>query len=196
MRRSPSYLRLGGLAMFAGAYTLASTACGTNPFDLDWQVSPDTAFVYSMSRPELNLPTAYDLVFEKQVLIQTAGATGTWDFALDHRGDGLALLPPGVFGIVSTAQITSLGSSLRFEDVVRAPTDTTLYVSDEPMMMELGNVYVLRTHRRAAAGPFGETCFFYAKLQPLVIDVEDGILTFVFDRNPLCSDPELVPKEN
>ena len=85
---------------------------------------------------------------------------------------------------------------MRFEDVTRAPTDTTLYVSDEPTMMELGNVYVLRTHRRARAGPFGETCFFYAKLQPLVIDVEEGILTFVFDRNPLCSDPELVPKEN
>ena len=182
--------------MFAGAYTLASTACGSNPFALDWQVSPDTAFVYSMSRPELNLPTAYDLVFENQVLIQNAGATGTWDFALDHRGGGLALLPPGVFGIPSTAQITSLGSGLRFEDVARAPTDTTLYVSDEPMMMELGNVYVMRTHRRTAAGPFGETCFFYAKLQPLEIDVEEGILTFVFDRNPLCSDPELVPKEN
>lgn len=192
----PSSVRLGGLVLFAGVYTLASTACGNNPFDLNWEVDPDTAVVYSLARPELNLPTAYDLVFENLVLIQAAGATGTWDFAVDHRGDGLALLPPGVFGIVSTAQITSMGSSLRFEDVARAPTDTTLYVSDEPMMMELGNVYVMRTNRRVGAGPFGETCFFYAKLEPLVIDVENGILTFVFDRNPFCSDPELVPEPN
>ncbi|MFV2006501.1 MAG: hypothetical protein ACC667_03600 [Longimicrobiales bacterium] len=196
MRPFRSYMRIGGLAVFGGAYTLASSACGTNPFAIDWQSSPDTAIVYSLSLPELNLPTAYDLVFVRQVMIQNAGATGTWDFALDNRGNGLALLPPGVFGITSTAQITSLGSGLRFEDVTRAPTDTTLYVSDEPVMMELGNVYALRTHRRAGAGPFSETCFFYAKLEPLVIDVENGILTFVFDRNPFCSDPDLVPKDN
>ena len=196
MRSVHSYIRLGRLAMLAGGYTLASTACGSNPFDIPWMVSPDTAFVYSLARPELNLPTAYDLVFVNQVMIQTAGATGTWDFALDNRGGGLALLPPGVFGIESTAQITSLGSGLRFEDVTRAPTDTTLYVSDEPVMMELGTVYALRTHRRAGAGPFSENCFFYAKLQPLVIDVENGILTFVFDRNPFCSDHDLVPEQN
>ena len=192
----PSFVRLCAGVVFAGAYSLAGTACGSNPFELEWQASPDTALIYSLSRPELNLPTAYDLVFDRQVLIQSAGATGTWDFALDHRGGGLALLPPGAFGIASTAQITSLGSGVRFDDVARAPTDTTLYVSDEPMMMQLGNVYALRTNRRAGAGPFSETCFFYAKLEPLVIDVENGRLTFVFDRNPLCADPELVPKPN
>ncbi|GMR12774.1 MAG: hypothetical protein BMS9Abin29_0967 [Gemmatimonadota bacterium] len=196
MRPSRSHIRLGGLAIVAGAFTLAGSACGRNPFAIDWEASPDTALVYSLARPELNLPTAYDLVFVNPVMIQAAGATGTWDFALDNRGNGLALLPPGVFGIASTAQITSLGRGLRFEDVARAPTDTTLYVSDEPMMMELGNVYALRTHRRAGAGPFSENCFFYAKLQPLVIDVENGVLTFVFDRNPFCSDPDLVPKKN
>ena len=179
--------------MFASVCTLASTACGDNPFDLLWVASPTTGFVYSLARPELNLPTAYDLVFETQVQIQVAGATGTWDFAVDNVGDGLALLPPGVFGIESTAQITSVGSAIPFSEVARAPTDTTVYVSDEPMMMEMGTVYVMRTNRRAGAGRFGETCFFYVKLTPLAIDPEEGTLEFIFDRNPSCSDPELVP---
>ena len=86
-----------------------------------------------------------------------------------------------------------MGSSLSFEAVERAPTDTTLYVSDEPMMMEMGTVYVIRTSRRVGAGAFGEACFKYAKLTPVEIDPEAGTLQFLYDKNPFCSNPELVP---
>ena len=181
------------MALLGSAYALASAGCGDNPFAINWEVSPDTALVYSLSRPELNLPSAYDLVETNAILIHAANATGIWDFALDDRDGGLVLLPPGVFGIASTAQITSLGR-VPFDGVTRAPTDTTLYVSDQPVRMELGTVYAVRTHRGPGAGPFGETCFFYAKLEPLVIDVVNGSLTFRFDRNPICSDPALVPE--
>jgi hypothetical protein len=42
-------------------------------------------------------------------------------------------------------------------------------------------------------GSFGQRCVFFAKLEPLVIDVAGGALTFLFDANPVCNDPRLVP---
>lgn len=189
MRRSS--LGPWGMAVLGTTYVLIGVGCGDNPFDIEWTASPDTALVYSLSRPELNLPTAYDLVVNVGLFIQSPGVTGQWDFALDEQDGDLVLLPPGVFGIESTAEITSLGR-IPFLEATRAPTDTTLYVADAPVKLELGTVYAFRTH--LGGGPFGETCFFYAKLEPLAIDVAAGTLEFVFDRNPFCADPALVPE--
>jgi hypothetical protein len=36
---------------------------------------------------------------------------------------------------------------------------------------------------------------FFAKLEPLVLDVAGGTLEFVFDASPVCNDTRLVPPE-
>ena len=58
------------------------TGCSRdNPFDLKWtEAKPDTALIYSLSRPEMNLPSGFDLVERTTVTIEESDVTGTWDF--------------------------------------------------------------------------------------------------------------------
>ena len=78
---------------------LGLTACGENIFDIKWtEANVGTALIYSMARPELNLPTAFDFVSRFPVKIQEPGVTGIWDLALDTQGGQLVFLPPGALG--------------------------------------------------------------------------------------------------
>ena len=175
----------------AAIFTLAAAACGRNPFELTW-VDPkvDTALIYSMVRPELNLPSAFDFHGHRLVRIEAPGSTGGWDVVLDTQGGQLVLLPPGVLGIESEAGIVAF-PGLRFDELTEAPRDTASYKRDEPIALDASSSYVIRTHR----GPdrFGIQCVFYAKFEPLEIDPELGTLLFVYDVNPLCGERSLVP---
>jgi hypothetical protein len=82
---------------------------------------------------------------------------------------------------------------MTFDDIIDAPEDSLLYSQTEPVVLDLNSGYVVQTDLRTS--PFGGTCVFYAKLQPLTIDVVAGSLKFVFDASPLCNDPMLVPPE-
>ena len=59
--------------------------------------------------------------------------------------------------------------------------------------MELGSVYVFRT--REDLDRFGRRCLFYGKLELMEIDREQETVRFLFDRNPICDDRDLVPDE-
>ncbi len=171
---------------------LFSVACSDDIFRLRWSSDPDTALVYSLARPELNLPSGFDFVNRTAVEIQAPGATGSWDFALDTQGGQLVMVPPTVYGITSEARITVI-PGMRFEDVQKAPSDTSRYTGTEAVPVSLGNTYVFQTH--LARDRFGQLCRFFAKLEPLALDVQLGTMRFVFDRNPLCEDLDLIPPE-
>ncbi len=175
----------------AAISSLAVAACGRNPFELTWvETRADTVLLYSLVRPELNLPSAFDFHGHKSLRIEAPGSTGGWDVVLDTQGGQLVLLPPGALGIESEAGIVPF-PGLRFADLTEAPKDTASYKRDEPIALEAGTSYVVRTHR----GPdrFGIQCVFYAKLEPLEIDPVLGTLWFVYDVNPLCGERSLVP---
>lgn len=176
--------------LVAGALALAS--CGDDPFKVRWSASPDTVLLYSLARPELNLLSGFSLLNRTPVRIEAPGATGTWDFALDTRNGGLALLPPGVFGIESKARIVAL-SGTSFAEVIEAPRDTLLYTAAEPVPVALGTVYVVRTNQYI--GSFGTRCVNYGKLEPLELDVGLGTLRFVYDSSPVCNDRKLIPPD-
>jgi hypothetical protein len=171
---------------------LLSVACSDNIFRLRWSSDPDTALVYSLARPELNLESGFDFVNRTAVEIQAPGATGTWDFVLDTQGGQLVMVPPGVYGIPGDSRITVL-EGLRFADVFEAPEDTLVYTGTEPVPVEMGNTYVFQTHR--SRDQFGQLCRFFAKMEPIELDVQLGTLLFVFDRNPLCEGLDLIPPE-
>jgi len=59
--------------------------------------------------------------------------------------------------------------------------------------VETGSVYVVQTHR--GKNKFGMLCVFYGKLQPLESRLANGTVTFIFDRNELCGELNLVPKD-
>lgn len=170
--------------------TATVMACSDDPFAIPWQSSPDTVLLYSLARPELNLDAGFNFHTGASHRIESANATGNWDVALDTRGGQLVFLPPGALGVRSRARITTFpGES--FLDVVRAPEDTLLYTASEPVPVETGTVYVFRTDQ--SLGVFGTNCVYYAKLEPVTIDVAGGTLSFVFDASPVCNDLRLVP---
>ncbi len=169
--------------------SLVAVACEDDPFALSWENLPDTAMIYSRARPELYLPTGYNFVSRSPVLIESPTFSTRWDLILDTVDDEMVFLPPRTFGVVSTAGIAPLGAVV-FEEVGQAPSDTTDYVRDQPVPVVEGHVYVIRTHQEP--NNFGQLCVFYAKMEPLVADVEAGTLEFLIDTNPICNDRTLI----
>ncbi len=170
----------------------SAMACDDDLFKINWEEDPDTAYLYSLARPELNLLSAFDFIGRHAVRIESPNATGQWDMVLDTQGGELVFLPPEAVGVpVSKARIIPMGD-VAFEEVRRAPSDTTLYVGDEAVPVEVGHVYVIRT--RSQADLYGRSCVFYGKFQPLEQDPTAGTLTFMFDVSPVCNSRKLYPE--
>jgi hypothetical protein len=184
--------RLGTAILFFTS-ALGLTACGENIFEQKWtSATVDTVLIYSVDRPEINLPSGFDFVRRRPVRIQSPGVTGSWDLMLDTQNGDLVFLLPAAVDITSTTLVLPL-PGMAFDDVLRAPKDTTLYTRDAPVSIDTGTVYVVRTRR----GPdrFGLLCSFYAKFQPVVVDPTQETVQFAFDVNPICDDRSLVPTD-
>jgi hypothetical protein len=171
---------------------LALTAGCEDPFQVNWEARTDTALIYSLARPEPNLPSAFNFYFRAPIAIEAPGSTGQWDVALDTEGGRLVLLPPRALGINSRARIASI-PGVSFQDVIDAPADTASYVSNRSVPLALGTIYVVQTSEQS--GSFGQRCVFFAKMEPLVLDPTAGTLKFAFDASPVCNDTRLIPPE-
>lgn len=171
---------------------LVMGACDDDPFGLDdWVANPTELILYSLARPELNLPSGANLYQKFTLRLESPSASGNWDIALDTRDGQLVFIDPSSVGIEgSTVRIATLANR-SFDDVLQAPGDSTEYVSDQAVPVSLNTVYVVRTN--LYPGQFGQRCFFYSKLEPLVVDVAGGTVEFVVDTNPICRDRDLVP---
>ncbi len=169
---------------------LALGACGDDPFALRWQSNPDTAALFSLARTELNLESVFDLKARQARVLESPDATDQWDFAVDTRNGELVLVAPGAVGLTSEARLSTLEGET-FSSASQAPRDTTLYVADEPLVLRIGTVYVIKTRRQR--DNFGQFCSFFGKLEPLVIQAERGRVSFQYDMNPICDDRSLVP---
>lgn len=195
---TPSRIRLpraghaaavAALAVLGGSMVLAGC---NDTFQPTWTTFVDTAVLFTLARPELNLPTAFSFNGRRSYRVEAPGATGNWDIALDTEDGALVLLPPGALGISSRAGIAAL-PGVTFEAADEAPTDSTAYVTKDPVTVTLGSVYAVRTGE--VPGSFGGTCVYYGKMEPLEMDVELGTLTFLYDSNPLCNDNRLIPPD-
>ena len=194
MKKDVLHLRFrwpGAVALLA-ALSVGLVGCGDDPFAFNWNDAPDTVLLYSLARPELNLNSAFNFFQGLPVKVEGPVSTGAWDAAVDTRGSDLVLLTPGAFGVVGAARITTL-VGMTLDDVTRAPSDTLLYVANDPVPVRLGTIYIVKTNR--SRGSFGSSCSYYAKLEPLVIDVAGGALTFRYVANPVCNSLDLIPPE-
>jgi hypothetical protein len=181
--------------VFAGALLMAAvtaTAGCEDPFEVRWEAQTDTALIYSLARPEPNLPSAFNFYFRAPIAVEAPGSTGQWDIALDTEGGRLVLVPPRALGINSRARIAAL-PGVSFQDVTDAPADTVSYVSNRSVPLDLGTIYVVQTSEQS--GSFGQRCVFFAKMEPLVLDAVAGTLKFAFDASPVCNDTRLIPPE-
>ncbi len=189
MLSSLSSLRRLGLTLLLVLPALAG--CDDDPFRVDWVENPDTVRLYSLARPELNLLSAFDFIGRYPVSIESPNAAGQWDLALDTQGGALVFLPPRSVGIQASKSGVAPMPGADFQEVRVAPSDTSLYIGDRPVKVEVGTTYVVRT--RQTSGYYGTLCVYYGKLEPLAIDVQEGTLTFVFDTSPVCNDRKLYP---
>ena len=181
------------VAVLFSASVVGLTGCGENIFDQKWTIARvDTVLVYSLARPELNLPSGFDFLNRRLVELQAPGATGAWDLLLDTQDGQLVFLPPGVLQITSAAMVLGL-PDMAFDDVIRAPKDSTLYSVDQPVPVSMNTVYVLRTHQ--GADRFGFPCSFWGKLQPIEVDLAAGAVRFEYDVSTLCDDRGLIPTD-
>ena len=179
------------LAALAAALTVGLAACGDDPFAFPWSDVPDTVKIYSLARPELDIPSGFSFSDGLAYAVEAPAATGRWDVALDTEGSQLVLLPPGALGIVGSRARVARFPNTAYGDVVEAPSDTTLYEGDDPVPVEAGAIYVIRTNLRP--GSFGSACTYYAKMEPVVIDVTEGSLVFRYIASPICNSRDLVP---
>ena len=171
-------------------FALVLTGCGEDPFLFRWTENPREALIYSLDRPERNRPSAFEMLSGERVVLESVTTAGRWDFALAFQGGELVLLPPRALGVPSGAGIVPFANT-RFDELRTAPSDTLLYVTDAPVPVRLGTLYVVRT--RDQVGFYGERCRYYGKVQPLEIDLEQRTLLFRFDTSPDCNNPSLVP---
>ena len=177
---------------FLAASVLGLTACGENVFDIKWTVARvNTVLLYSLARPELNLPSGYDFVDRQEIEIEQPGSTGLWDLLVDTQDGQLVFVPPGALGIDSEVMILPI-PDMAFADLLTAPEDSTLYTRDQSVPIETSSVYVLRTH----SGPsrFGVPCVFWGKIQPTEVDLALETVQFIYDVSILCDDRGLVPE--
>lgn len=184
-----SSLRLIAAPVLALA-VLSTGACDDDFFTVRWDARPDSVSLFSLARPELNLPSAFNFNNRSLVEIEQSTATGTWDLAVDTQNGELVFLTPRVMGIDSDAGIT-LVQGTDFDALSVAPGDTVLYYNTEPVKIELNRLYVVRTIQ--GVSNFGQVCNFFAKLQPLRMDPVVGTVEFKYDSNPVCNNRELVP---
>jgi hypothetical protein len=113
---------------------------------------------------------------------------------LDTQDGQLVLLPPEAIGIPSSkARIIPMGLK-SFDEVRRAPSDTTKYIGDEAVPVQVGHVYVVRT--RQSLGFYGRSCVYYGKFQPLEQNAGEGTMSFVFDVSPVCNSRKLFPPKD
>ena len=180
-------------AALLAALLVGLVACGDDPFSFDWSDAPDTVLLYSLARPELGLESGISFVPPPSMTaIESPNATGTWDLALDTQGGQLVMLPPGALGVTSRARIAALGA-VDFDEVVEAPEDSLLYVADDPVPVTDAAVYVVRSNRSVSG--FGSSCVYYAKVQPVTIDVAGGTLRFRYVASPICNSRDLIPPD-
>lgn len=180
-------------AVFVGLSTLGLGACGDDPFEVRWASDIDTVTLYSLARPEIGLSSAFDFANRRRQVVENIGATGSWDIAVDDDGTRALFLPPGALGIQSRAGIAPI-AGVSFDDVTEAPSDTALYVRDRPVPVEVGRTYALRT--RELRGFFSQLCVYYAKIQPIAVDLDTRTIEFFYEASPACNDRNLVPNES
>lgn len=192
MRLNSRPIRRGTVVLAACLSILALGACGDDPFEIPWAADVDTVSLFSLALPELGLPSAYNFDQRRRLVVEAPGSSGSWDIAVDDDGTDMFFVPPAALGIESRAALAPI-AGVAFDDVDEAPQDTTLYIGDELIPVEIGMVYAVRTSE--ATGFFGQLCVYYGKMQPIETNLEEGTVTFFFDASPVCNDRSLIPTE-
>lgn len=154
----------------------------------------DTVVIAAPLPQNAALPTALDITGDNSGSVgggrfpERPSDAQNWDFAVRIRDGQLALVPARAIGLDSRAAITQPLVGETFEGLREAPGQST-FTSTEHVVLTEGAVYVARS--RETSGGFLGVCVQFAKLSPLEVDVEQGLVTLQIVTNEQCGDPRL-----
>ena len=187
-----SVFKLGRLSLLC-ALAVSMTACDEDLGLDEWNATPDTVTLYSLSRPEfINQPSAFDFINHIGMRVESPTSTGNWDVALLDQGTGLALVPAGGFEGQSSRAALSVITGATFEELEEAPEDTTRF-SSNPVALSPGQVLAVRTRRAPCA--FSNSVR-YGKVKIIDVNATAGTVRFETIVNPFCNDRSLIPPED
>ncbi|MHB1167923.1 MAG: hypothetical protein ACYC28_01415 [Longimicrobiales bacterium] len=186
--------RLTRLPLLAAA--LLTAACDDPFANPAWSDVPDTVTVFSAYRSEYaGRPSAINLTgnFLSLVAIDELGAALEWDFMLGEEGGDLLWIPSSVVpGREDSRSSIASMDAMSLEEVRRAPEPNGDRYTKEPVALEEGAVYVLRSRRSS-------TCYIrgsnYAKMKVVDLDFALGTAEIEIVRNPYCDNRDLVPPD-
>lgn len=175
------------------ALTAVTAACGDDLGPVNWSDVPDTLQIFSVSRPDLlGMPSAFDGVTLRRVSVEQGAS---WDFALAERDGGFVMLPLSATENADTlAALATIGDDVTLDDVTEAPPRSDFV--NEPVPIETGTVYVLRTRRARCSSISSLTGPRYGKLKAIAVDAEEGTYEFEVVVNPRCNDRALIPPDD
>ncbi|MQA88925.1 MAG: hypothetical protein GEU90_01640 [Gemmatimonas sp.] len=155
----------------------------------------DTVMVAAPLPQNASLPTALDIASD------FGGSVGggrfpefnedadDWDFLVRVEDGQIVLVPGEAAGIPERGSaITPPIEGETFESFREAPGQAT-FVRDAPIAMVEGQVYSARSRI------IQSSCFEFAKIEPLQVDVVEGLLELHIVTNQNCGDPRLAPVE-
>jgi len=160
-----------------------------------WNDLPIDVRLWSIDRADLvGLPSAYDFIVMQRVTPEDPNSLMSWDVVLSDVPGGLAFTPAGAFADVGGDVGIAEMPGVSFDELLEAPRDPNAYITDRPVPLVPGGVYVVRS-RRAACGLAG-IAPRYAKVSVTTVNVEEGTVVFKAVRNPNCNDRSFVSPED
>lgn len=162
-----------------------------------WNDQPIEVRLWSIDRTEhIGLPSAYDFFGRgDRVAVEDPRSETGWDVVVSDVEGGLAFVPAGAFPDITSDVGIAVITGVSFDELLEAPRDASLYITDRAVPLEEGGVYVVRT-RRAVCDGFGNIAPKYAKVTVTEIDLEEGSVVFKVVRNPYCNNRSFVPPED
>ena len=194
--------RLSGVSALAGSALvlpllaptswLVTTIC----YRINWEENPDTALLYSLARPELNLLSAFDFISQGSrsgSSLPTPPGNGTWCWT--PRKASWSSCPPEPWGLTdSKARIIPMGE-WSFEEVRRAPSDTTL--TSETSRFPWRWATSMSSRPRTVQGFYGRHCVYLRQVRTSRAGPRgSGPSSFLFDVSPECNGRKLYPPKN
>jgi hypothetical protein len=176
------------------AVAALSSCSDTLNFDFPRPDSPLEATLYDLVAGPVDRASAFNVVGG-----YGSGVPGTvrvdqlpnWDVAFAIRNGAPVWLPRGYF-----EGFTESGGILRvdrgFQEVTEAPSDATLYDETEPLPVEDGGVYVIRSRPDESQSL---PCRLFAKLEVQSIGGDPVRVRFRYLWNPNCGNRDLTPGE-
>ncbi len=187
---------LGPSTRRASVILLASAlvSCGgdvTNSFPSPSE--PVEATLYDLVAGPLDRASAYNIVAGRGFGVPIAvrvDQSDQWDVAFAVLDGQPVWLPRGYFeGLEPESGVLELARA--FDEVTIAPEDRSLYETQSPVPITVGNTYIVRSRNDPA---LSLPCRVFAKIGVEAIQQNPDRIDFIVLWNPNCDDRDLTPR--